>query len=46
MVEGPVEALLGTVDQGIWTERMWMDPVTENPAVGRHRGVGVLQHHR
>jgi spore coat protein A len=42
-VEGPVEALLGTVgpdtiDQttpaGVWTERKWMDPVTENPAVG------------
>jgi FtsP/CotA-like multicopper oxidase with cupredoxin domain len=42
-VEGPVEALLGTVgpdsiDQttppGVWTERMWMEPVTENPAVG------------
>ena len=43
MVEGPVEALLGTVGPdgitpdtpaGVWTERMWMDPVTENPAVG------------
>jgi len=34
-VEGPVEALLGTVDaEGFWTERKWMDPVTENPAVG------------
>jgi spore coat protein A len=42
-VEGPVEALLGTVgadtiDQttpaGVWTERKWMDSVTENPAVG------------
>ena len=33
-VEGPVEALLGTVADGVWTERMWMDPVTENPAVG------------
>ena len=31
-VEGPVEALLGTVDDGVWTERKWMDPVTENPA--------------
>jgi FtsP/CotA-like multicopper oxidase with cupredoxin domain len=42
-VEGPVEALLGTVGpdaidqstlQGVWTERKWMDPVTENPEVG------------
>jgi spore coat protein A len=33
-VEGPVEALLGTVSSGVWTERKWMDPVTENPAVG------------
>ena len=43
MVEGTVEALLGTVgpdtiDPGVTpgfpTERMWMDPITENPAVG------------
>jgi len=42
-VEGPVEALLGTVGPdsidptvpaGVWTERKWMEPVTENPAVG------------
>jgi FtsP/CotA-like multicopper oxidase with cupredoxin domain len=42
-VEGPVEALLGTVGPdaidpgtppGVWTERKWMDPVTENPALG------------
>ena len=33
-VEGPVEALLGTVADGELTERLWMDPVTENPAVG------------
>jgi len=33
-VEGPVEALLGTVAAGVWTERKWTDPVTENPAVG------------
>ncbi len=33
-VEGPVEALLGTVAAGVWTERKWMDPVTENPEVG------------
>jgi FtsP/CotA-like multicopper oxidase with cupredoxin domain len=42
-IEGPVEALLGTVGPdlidaetpaGVWTERKWMDPVTENPVVG------------
>jgi spore coat protein A len=33
-VEGPIEALLGTVDNGMTTEHPWMDPVTENPAVG------------
>jgi spore coat protein A len=33
-VEGPVEALLGTVAAGVWTELKWMDPVTENPQVG------------
>jgi spore coat protein A, manganese oxidase len=33
-VEGPVEALLGTADGGEPVERLWMDPVTENPAVG------------
>ena len=33
-VEGPVEALLGTVAAGVWTERKSMAPVTENPAVG------------
>jgi spore coat protein A len=42
-VEGPVEALLGTVGPdsinpgtpaGVWTERKWMDAVTENPALG------------
>jgi FtsP/CotA-like multicopper oxidase with cupredoxin domain len=32
-VEGPVEALLGTVAAGVWTEHKWMDPVTENPAI-------------
>jgi len=41
-LEGPVEALLGTVGPdlidptippGVWTERKWMEPVTENPAV-------------
>lgn len=34
MVEGPVEALLGTVEAGTAVEKMWMEPVTENPAVG------------
>jgi len=33
-LEGPVEALLGTVDAGIKVERKWMEPVTENPAIG------------
>jgi spore coat protein A len=34
-VEGPVAALLGTVDtEGFWTEREWIEPVTENPAIG------------
>jgi FtsP/CotA-like multicopper oxidase with cupredoxin domain len=33
-IEGPVEALLGTVSDGVSTERMWMDEVTENPTVG------------
>ena len=42
-LEGPVEALLGTVGPdsidattpaGVWNERKWMEPVTENPAVG------------
>ena len=34
MVDGPVEALLGTVEAGVPMEKMWMDDVTENPAVG------------
>ena len=34
-LEGPVEALLGTIDSnGFWVERKWMDAVTENPALG------------
>ncbi len=34
-VEGPVEALLGTVGgDGILLEQKWMDDVTENPDVG------------
>jgi len=33
--DGPAEAMLGTVDQnGNPVHKMWMDPVTENPAVG------------
>jgi len=38
--DSPAEALLGTVAgdpnvaPGVWTKRLWMDPVTENPAVG------------
>ena len=39
--EGPVAALLGTIDGDpnvapakMWTKKFWMDPVTENPAVG------------
>ncbi|MGH9003348.1 MAG: multicopper oxidase domain-containing protein, partial [Acidimicrobiia bacterium] len=38
--DGPAEALLGTVAgdpnvaPGVWTKQLWMDPVTENPAVG------------
>lgn len=34
MVDGPVEAVLGTVQAGAAVENMWADPVTENPAVG------------
>jgi FtsP/CotA-like multicopper oxidase with cupredoxin domain len=33
-VDGPVEALLGLVTGGMSDERLWMDPVSENPAVG------------
>jgi len=38
--DAPAETLLGTVAgdpnvaPGVWTKRLWMDPVTENPAVG------------
>jgi FtsP/CotA-like multicopper oxidase with cupredoxin domain len=34
MLEGPVEALLGVVSAGVTVEKLWMDPVTENPNVG------------
>ena len=34
-VEGPLEAVLGTVDaSGTAVEALWMDPITENPTVG------------
>jgi spore coat protein A len=33
-VEGPVEALLGTVEGGRAEEKLWREPVSENPAVG------------
>jgi spore coat protein A len=33
-VEGPVEALLGRVEEGELVEALWMDPVSENPSVG------------
>jgi FtsP/CotA-like multicopper oxidase with cupredoxin domain len=33
-IEGPIEALLGIVDEtGMTVEKKWMDEVTENPAV-------------
>lgn len=33
--EGPSEALLGTVsNSGVYSKRMWMAPVTENPGIG------------
>jgi len=32
--EGPVAALLGLVKKGVTVKKRWMDPVTENPAVG------------
>jgi FtsP/CotA-like multicopper oxidase with cupredoxin domain len=35
MVDGPVEAILGTVDTvGMPVDALWMDAVTENPGVG------------
>ncbi len=33
-VEGPIEAVLGTIEEGMPVEHLWMDPVTENPGVG------------
>jgi len=32
--DGPAEALLGTVENGVAVPRLWMQPVTENPNVG------------
>jgi spore coat protein A, manganese oxidase len=32
--DAPAEALLGIVTDGVLMKREWMDPVTENPAVG------------
>jgi FtsP/CotA-like multicopper oxidase with cupredoxin domain len=33
-IEGPTEALLGTVEAGSPVKALWMDAVTENPGVG------------
>jgi len=33
-VEGPIEALLGTVENDMTVEKKWMDPITENPTLG------------
>ncbi|HSK48364.1 MAG TPA: multicopper oxidase [Coriobacteriia bacterium] len=33
-IEGPLEAVLGTVEAGVAVDRLWMDAVTENPTVG------------
>ncbi len=33
-VEGPTAVLLGLVRRGVAVKKRWMDPVTENPAVG------------
>jgi FtsP/CotA-like multicopper oxidase with cupredoxin domain len=33
-VEGPTEAVLGTVASGVWMERTWAEAVTENPDIG------------
>lgn len=34
VVEGPTEAVLGTVADGVWVERKWTEAVTENPEEG------------
>jgi spore coat protein A, manganese oxidase len=33
-LEGPIEALLGTVINGVAVKRLWADEVTENPNIG------------
>jgi spore coat protein A, manganese oxidase len=33
-IEGPIEALLGIVSNGVAVKRLWADEVTENPKVG------------
>jgi FtsP/CotA-like multicopper oxidase with cupredoxin domain len=33
-LEGPLEAVLGTAENGMPIEKMWVEPVTENPTVG------------
>ena len=33
-LEGPVEALLGTVEAGAPTAKLWMERITENPELG------------
>ncbi|MGH3508402.1 MAG: multicopper oxidase family protein [Nocardioidaceae bacterium] len=33
-IEGPIEALLGNVANGLLVKRLWMDAVTENPTLG------------
>ena len=45
-LEGPVEALLGTVDDGVWMEQEVDGPGDREPRARRHRGVGDVQHHR
>jgi FtsP/CotA-like multicopper oxidase with cupredoxin domain len=32
--DGPIEAMLGNVDNGIAIHKMWSDPVSENPSIG------------
>ncbi len=33
-LDGPSEAVLGTMSGGVPTHKMWMDPITENPHLG------------
>lgn len=32
--DGPTEAVLGRLENGVAIKQMWMEPITENPAVG------------